>query len=493
MTGTSTTVVGLSEAQLLNLCTATNPAFGPVVAHLRGDSAPDSAPLSVAQQKMAEAYRALFAPHNGLTPPETRFDTLLVLLREKPHSFLENVWARINPALAMVDGADLVWRALERPTFSNEFQVPIRRDDGTTVFYPGFRAQYRTRLPTKGGTRWNPRVTKDIIEGLALEMAVKVNVVKLPYGGAKGGIVVDPGTLSSREQELLARNYLRAMKNIVGPDRDVPAPDMGTTSQHMDWMANEWQHLNGGNWEPSVITGKSVGRGGIVGRTPATGQGGFDVLQAFLADQNVAVEGCRIAVQGFGNVGGHFARISHEAKMKIVAISDIFGTVYNPDGLDIPALLKLQEEHKPLPYTSDDTQFPLTVGDVQVIVPAALEGQITRENAGKIQAKYILELANGPVEADADSILEASGIICLPDVLSNAGGVTVSYYEWVQGRTGEEWDLARVNAALKNKMVSSYQAIRDVSRKRDIPLRQAAFVSALQSMTNSMASIFSVR
>lgn len=403
--------------------------------------------------------------------------------------FLADVWNRINPALGFLSpgDSDLVRRALAAPTMSMKFQIPVTRDDGSVTFYQGFRVQVRPIRPTKGGIRWHPAVNEDMVTALALEMAEKVAVVDLPYGGGKGGITVDPKTLQPGEKERLARGFVRRLRDLIGPDQDVPAPDVGTGPQEMDWMANEDMILRG-EWRPAVITGKSVARGGILGRDDATARGGFYLLRHDLQQGGIPIEGVRVAIQGFGNAGTHFARLAVEAGMKVVAISDSTGSVLNADGLDVPEMIRLKREGR-LPYTCEDTKASLTA-DAQVIVPAAFEGQITPEVASQIQAKYSVELANGPTVAEADEILLRQGVRVYPDILANAGGVTVSYFEWLQGRSGEDWEVDRVHEALERRILRSFDDILEIARQRDCNLRMAAHVLAARRIAERLRGLY---
>lgn len=392
-------------------------------------------------------------------------------------------------ALAQLDAAaklrrfDPGWLAVFRkPKRTLQFRLPVVMDDGAVRVFDGYRVQHDdARGPFKGGIRFHPQADLDEVKALAFWMAIKCAVVGVPFGGGKGGVAVDPRKLSKGELERLSRVYVRALGRNIGPDIDVPAPDVNTTSEIMGWMADEYGRM-AGHYQPAVITGKPVAAGGSLGRTAATGRGGLSVLEEYCRKNGLKQKGMTVAVQGFGNVGYWFAKLAREAGFRIVAVSDSKSGVYRPEGSDVDALM----EHKKktgavagFAGTKTVSGAKLLELPVDVLAPAALENQITAKNAGRIKAKIVLELANGPTDPPADAKLFRKGVAVIPDVLANAGGVAVSYLEWVQNRQGDHWSEAEVNAKLKKIMSAAYSTMDKEAADLKCPLRQAAFVVAL--------------
>lgn len=360
-------------------------------------------------------------------------------------------------------------------------QVSIERDDGSLATFVGFRVQHdNSRGPMKGGLRYHPEVNLDETRSLASLMTWKTAVVNLPYGGAKGGIGVDPRSLSTRELERLTRVFVDQIHDIVGPDTDIPAPDMGTDHRVMAWFRNQWEKYHGFN--PAVITGKPVEEYGAKGREEATGRGVGTLTVKLTKRLGMKPEATSIAIQGFGNVGSHAAKFLSEAQFPVIAISDITGTYYRKEGLNIAAALhhKLQHPYGLLEGFKECDVLPtdalLTLPNVDILIPAALGGVITEKNAKKISAKAIIEAANGPVDPDADKILHDHGVTILPDILANAGGVTVSYFEWVQNRQHYRWTLDRVRQELDRTLSEAFEHVWQNAHERDIPLRTAAYM-----------------
>ena len=371
--------------------------------------------------------------------------------------------------------------ALLMPHREVQVQVTIERDDGQLANYVGFRVQHdHYRGPMKGGLRYHPEVDLDEVRALASLMTWKTAVVNLPYGGAKGGIGVDPSELSQREVERLTRAFVDQIHDIVGPDTDIPAPDMGTDHRVMAWFRNQWEKYHGFN--PSVITGKPVEEYGAKGREEATGRGVGSLT--FKLSKRLGLEPTRAktAIQGFGNVGTHAAKYLHESEFPIVAVSDITGTYYHPDGLDIAAILHHQIEHPQglLEGYNECEHLPidalLYLDDVEVLIPAALGGVITADNVDQIKAKVIVEAANGPIYPIADKILAERGVTVLPDILANAGGVTVSYFEWVQNRQHYRWTLDRVRQELDHTMTQAFEDVWQMAQQANVSLRTAAYI-----------------
>jgi len=373
-------------------------------------------------------------------------------------------------------------KILEKPMRILKVSIPIRLDNRKTKVFTGFRCQYNdARGPTKGGVRYHPDVSEDEVVALAAWMTWKCALLDLPYGGAKGGIICNPLQLSETELERLTRRYTTEIMPILGPHIDIPAPDVYTTSKTMAWIMDTFSMFKG-HTEPSIVTGKPEILGGSKGRKEATGKGVAIIIQEFFKAKKKKLPGAKIAVQGFGNVGGRAALYLSQMGAKIVAVSDASGCLVNPDGLDIPGLIDCVEKHACIikhPGKRIDREL-LLYQDVDVLIPAALENQIHRKNAQKIKAKIIAEGANGPTTPEADEILEKRGISVIPDILANAGGVVVSHLEWVQALSGLYWEEKEVNAELKKKMVKAFKEVWGESTKRKISLRCAAYVVAIE-------------
>ena len=388
--------------------------------------------------------------------------------------------------------SDNVIESLMHPFSILKATLPIRMDDGSTRYFTGYRCRYNNTLgPTKGGIRFHPDVNMAEIQALALWMTIKCAVVGLPFGGGKGGIIVDPKTLSPLELERLSRAYVRAMADFIGPQTDIPAPDVYTNARIMGWMMDEYEAIKRVK-APGVITGKPVRLGGSLGRDDATGRGAYLCIQELSKKLLLEPEKTTVAVQGFGNGGYHVARLLHDAGYKIVAISDSKGGIYSPKGFDVASIYEEKQRSRVVravyckqsvcelvehDVISNEDLLSL---DVDILIPAALEGVITRENAASIKAKYIVEVANGPILSNADPILEENGIQIVPDVLANAGGVTVSYFEWVQNRQGYKWSLEEVHTRLQDIMVDAFNEVWDLAQARNLSMRSAAYAVAIE-------------
>jgi glutamate dehydrogenase (NAD(P)+) len=362
-----------------------------------------------------------------------------------------------------------------------QVQVTIERDDGRLANFVGFRVQHDNhRGPMKGGLRFHPKVDLDETRALASLMTWKTAVVDLPYGGAKGGIGVDPSTLSDRELERLTRAFVDQIHDIVGPDTDIPAPDMGTDHRVMAWFRNQWEKYHGFN--PSVITGKPVEEYGAKGREEATGRGVGLLTVKLTKRLGHKPEQTTVAIQGFGNVGAHTAKYLSEAQFSVTAVSDVSGTYYDPRGLKISELLhhKLAHPKGLLEGYKECELLPLdallTLPDIHVLIPAALGGVITPANVERIAAPVIIEAANGPIDPAADQILSDRGVTVLPDILANAGGVTVSYFEWVQNRQHYRWTLDRVRQELDHTMNQAFENVWQTAQTYNVSLRTAAYI-----------------
>jgi glutamate dehydrogenase (NAD(P)+) len=362
-------------------------------------------------------------------------------------------------------------------------QVSFERDDGRIETVQGYRVQHdNARGPMKGGLRYHPAVDLDEVRALASLMTWKTAVVELPYGGAKGGIGIDPKTLSKREMERITRAFVDQIHEIVGPDTDIPAPDMGTNHEVMAWFRNQWEKYHGFN--PAVITGKPVEEYGARGREEATGRGVGTVAVKMLKRLNIKPEQCRTAIQGFGNVGSHAAKYLFDAAFPVVAVSDLSGTYFDPQGLNIQEMFShVIKNHGSLegyPGAKKLAPEELLYLDVDLLIPAALGDVITGENADRIQAKTIIEAANGPIDPDGDARLAARKILVLPDILANAGGVTVSYFEWVQNRQHYRWSLDRVRQELDHTLSDAFEYVWREAYERKVSLRTAAFILAIK-------------
>jgi glutamate dehydrogenase (NAD(P)+) len=403
----------------------------------------------------------------------------------------ETFLRQIEDVTPYLDRELLPWvGTLRRPKRILIVDVPIKRDNGVVVHYEGFRVQHNlSRGPGKGGIRYHPSVTLAEVMALAGWMSIKNAVVNVPYGGAKGGVRVDPKRLSPTELERLTRRYTSEINILLGPDRDIPAPDVNTNEQVMAWMMDTYS-MNQGRTSPGVVTGKPISLGGSLGRADATGRGVFIVSRAIAQKFAFSLEGTRVAIQGFGNVGGAAARTFAEHGAKIIAIQDDSGTVYNDLGLDVAKLKKFRQSEGALPSYDDgqrldnETFWELPC---DFLIPAALEGQITAERALKIQARFVVEGANGPTVPEADAVLRDRNILVVPDVLANAGGVTVSYFEWVQDIASFFWTEEEINRRLERILIDAFDSVWNVAEEMDIPLRTAAYVVACQRVLGARA------
>jgi glutamate dehydrogenase (NADP+) len=399
---------------------------------------------------------------------------------------------RLEPAAARSGIDPEALERLRHPKLTTQVAIPLRRDDGSLSILAGYRVRHDdTRGPAKGGVRFHPGVDLAEVSALAFWMTCKCAVVDVPFGGAKGGVAVDPGTLSRLELERLSRAYVRLLAGVLGPDTDIPAPDLGTDEQVMGWMADEYSTLRGRH-QPAAFTGKPVGLGGSRGRVEATGRGARDCIRRLAKRQGWDPATMRVAVQGFGNAGLQVSRLLHRDGYQVVAVSDSSGGIYHPTGLDLDAVVDAKAEHGRVP-----TAFPgatvlsnaeLLELDVDLLVPAAIGGQITAANAGRIRATTVVEVANGPTSPAADAILAARGVIVVPDILANAGGVTVSWFEWVQNRSGLYWSEEEVRDRLGATMAAAFDAVWGVAEEEGVDLRTAAYVLALRRLGAAMAA-----
>ena len=385
-------------------------------------------------------------------------------------------------------GLDSEMRTLLRMPFREvRVEVPVRMDDGSLRVYVGYRVQHSgVRGPAKGGIRYHPSAGLNEVRALASAMTWKTALVKIPFGGAKGGVNVDPKELSLSELQRLTRGYIRRIHLFLGPYRDVPAPDMNTNAQVMTWILDEYSAHNG--YTPACVTGKPVELGGSLGREAATGRGVFYLTEALLKDLSMPMAGARIAVQGFGNVGSHAAQFFAEASAKVIAVSDVFGGVYNPQGLDVRSLLehaRARTSVRDFAGGEEISNQDLLAVDCDVLIPAALQSVITRQNVGKVRARVIVEAANLPTTPEADEILAAQGVQILPDILANAGGVTVSYFEWAQNLQQIFWDEEKVNSDLHKTMIRAYRQVAEMAAMSKVSLRDAAYAIAVERVARA--------
>jgi glutamate dehydrogenase (NAD(P)+) len=372
-------------------------------------------------------------------------------------------------------------KILSSPFREVQVEVPVRMDDGRIEVFTGYRIQHNgARGPCKGGIRYHPEADHDEVLGLATIMTWKTALMDIPFGGAKGGVTVDPKKLSKLELERLTRRFTQRIAIVLGPYRDIPAPDVNTNAQVMAWILDEYSSRQG--YTPAVVTGKPVALGGSLGREEATGRGVMYVMQEYSRDFGIPLKGGRVVIQGFGNVGSHLARLLHsEAGALVIAVSDVSGGIYNDKGLDIPALLAHTAQGKPVSEWKDGKRIPC-----EWLVPAALGGVITKEtNATTIDCKVVVEGANEPTTPTADRILEERGIAVIPDFLANAGGVTVSYYEWAQNLQQYRWTHEQVNRELKATITKAYVSVRDLAKERKVTFRTAAYGIALQRVADA--------
>ena len=389
----------------------------------------------------------------------------------------------IRKASRIMDLGPRVERLLLSLEAEHHVTIPIERDNGELAVFSGYRFQHNSaRGPTKGGLRFHPTVDADDIRALATLMTWKTAVVNIPFGGAKGGIACDPSQLSQGELERITRKFVERISREIGPQRDIPAPDVNTNAQVMAWIMDQYSRLHG--FAPAVVTGKPVELHGSEGREAATGYGAICVAENYLHDAGSSLKGARLAIQGFGNVGLFAALFAHERGAKIVAVSDVSGGVANREGLNIPELAAFARSRRLLSeYEADGisriTNDALLTCEVDVLIPAALGGVLTHHVAREVRAKVIVEAANAPTFPEADEIFEQRGITVIPDILANAGGVTVSYFEWAQNLQCLSWTEAEVNGRLRQVMSAAYATIRGLVQSRKLGWRTAAYIVAL--------------
>ncbi|URN95272.1 MAG: Glu/Leu/Phe/Val dehydrogenase [Candidatus Pristimantibacillus lignocellulolyticus] len=395
---------------------------------------------------------------------------------------------QVDAAAALLNLPEHISDVLKRPMRVLTVNFPIKMDDGSVRVFEGYRSQHNDAIgPTKGGIRFHPDVTLDEVKALSMWMSFKCGVVGLPYGGGKGGVICNPREHSKGELERISRGFMEAIAAFVGPQKDIPAPDVYTNAQTMGWMMDTYSKLAGVN-SPGVITGKPLILGGSKGRNEATAQGCVYTILASLEDMGKTASEATVAIQGFGNAGRIAARLLDEAGCKVVAVSDSKGGIYDPNGLDLAKVGELKDNASILDYGKEFhiSNEALLELDVTVLIPAALENVITSSNAAAIKATIVAEAANGPTTPEADRVLTEKGIIVIPDVLANAGGVTVSYFEWVQNLMNYYWSEEEVLEKLEVIMINSYKEVRDLAKEYNVNLRKAAYMIAIKRISAAM-------
>lgn len=402
----------------------------------------------------------------------------------------DNFVAVMDKAAGVMGISEEDYLTFKYPERELKVALPVRMDDGSLKVFEGFRIQHSTlRGPAKGGVRYHQNVNVDEVRALSAWMTFKCAVAAIPYGGGKGGIVCRPREMSKGELERLTRTYIDKISAIISPNTDIPAPDVGTNAQTMDWMVDEYSKLKGESVY-GIVTGKSIEIGGSKGRNEATGRGVCFVTLEMMKKYNMKPENCKIVIQGMGNVGSISAKLLAEEGAKIIAVSDVSCAIYNENGLDIAGIYKYLDSGKNLldGYTGDCkriTNAELLELPCDILIPAALENQITAENADRIKAKIVIEAANGPTSVEADEILNKKGVKVLPDILSNSGGVIVSYFEWVQNLQNFYWEEDDVNAKLKRQIVGAFNDVFDAREKYDCTFRVAAYIVALNRLVTA--------
>ena len=417
--------------------------------------------------------------------PYTRFKTIL------------------EEVLTKIEVSPAERKMLNEPQAIHREEITIKKDDGKKATFPAFRVQFNNaRGPYKGGIRYHQDADLDEVKALAALMAIKTAVVDIPFGGGKGGVQCNPKDLSKRELQEVSRAYVRAFAKHLGPDIDCPAPDVNTTPDIMAWMRDEYEKITN-TYAPAMITGKPLAYGGSLGRDTATARGGFFILQELVERDALDPSELRVVIQGFGNAGGHMAELLHGAGYTIVAVSDSHGGIYSPDGVDPVRIEKYKRkngtvageyctgsvcdlERMKMDGVKRITNEELLELPCDILIPAALDNVITADNAKNIRAKLILELANGPTTPEADAILAKKKVKVIPDVLANAGGVTVSYFEWVQGRSGEQWTAERIDHDLKRVMLAAFRDVRRTAYREKMTYREAAFAVGLRRIVAAM-------
>ena len=406
---------------------------------------------------------------------------------EEMIDILKSTQTVIHQALEKLGYPNEVFELLKEPLRMLTVKIPVRMDDGSTQVFTGYRAQHNDAVgPTKGGIRFHPNITEKEVKALSIWMSLKCGIVDLPFGGAKGGIACDPRNMSFRELERLSRGYVRAISQIVGPTKDIPAPDVFSNSQIMSWMLDEYNAINESN-SPGFITGKPIVLGGSHGRETAAAKGVTICIREAAKKKDIDIKGAKVIIQGFGNAASFLAKFLHDAGAIIIGISDAYGALYDPDGLDIVYLLDRRDSFGTVTklFNHTMTNQELLEKECDILVPAAIESQITEKNAHHIRAKMIFEAANGPITSQATQILNDRGVLLVPDLLASAGGVTVSYFEWVQNNQGYFWSEEEVNEKLEVVMIKAFNRIVEISQNRNVDMRLATYMAGVQKMAEA--------
>lgn len=416
----------------------------------------------------------------------------------EPTGIFADAIKRLERAAELAQLDDETLERLRHPKALIQVSIPVRMDNGSLRVFSGYRVRHDdTRGPAKGGIRYHPDVSLDEIKALAFWMTCKCAVVGIPFGGAKGGVIVNPKELSRLELERLSRGFIRMIGDFIGPDTDIPAPDVYTNAMVMGWMMDEYSKTHRRH-TPAVITGKPIPLGGSLGRDDATGRGAYYCIKELERRKRWVPSSVRVAVQGFGNAGQHVASLLHADGYRLVAVSDSQGGCYRKDGFDIPSLIQIKNQTRRLKAVycegsvceavdSDTiTNAQLLEMEVDLLIPAALENQITAENAAAVKAPVIVEVANGPITGEADRVLNEKGTMVVPDILANAGGVTVSYFEWVQNRQGYYWSLEEVHEKLRTVMQREFQSVYELMEDKNLDMRTAAYVHGLRRIEQAV-------
>jgi glutamate dehydrogenase len=411
-------------------------------------------------------------------------------MAEKTMNPFEIAQQQIKAACDKLGAEPAVYEILKQPMKVMEVSIPVKMDNGEVKTFIGYRSQHNDAIgPAKGGIRYHQDVTMDEVKALSMWMTFKCGVTGLPYGGGKGGIVVDPTQLSQGELERLSRGYIRAIANFIGDNKDIPAPDMGTNAQVMSWMIDELSVIRGYN-EFGAITGKPVGFGGSLARTEATGYGIANMAKMAADKVGVKFEGARVAVQGFGNVGSFTCKYLSELGAKVVAVSDVSCALYNEDGIDVKALMEYVKGNKFLitgfPGAKELPREDILGMEVDILLPCAMENQLTAETAGNVKAKLVVEGANGPTTPEGDEVFKQRGIPVFPDILCNSGGVVVSYFEWVQNLQNYYWTFEEVQEKQIIKMKEAFDAIWALKEEKNVDMRTAAYMIAIKRVAYAM-------
>ncbi len=409
------------------------------------------------------------------------------------NNLFESAKKQLDNALKHIEISNNAKLILSKPKASMEASIPVKMDDGSLKLFTGYRVQYNDALgPTKGGIRYHHEVDQEEVTALAFWMTFKCAVAGLPYGGGKGGIIVNPKELSQSEIEKLSRGFIQSFHSFIGPDTDIPAPDVYTNAQIMDWMVDEYSKIVG-KPSPALITGKSLENGGSLGRDEATGRGAYYIIKELTVKKGWEPANIKVAVQGFGNAGYNIARMLHKDGYNIVGLSDSRGAIHG-ENIDPDKAMEIKKAKGSIIAEPETLNVEVLRNrellelEVDLLIPAALSDQITKENAENIKAKVVCEVANGPTAIEADTILFQKGIMVIPDILANSGGVTVSYFEWVQNKENSKWSLEEVRDKLKAKIVPAFDSIYDISEKKNIDMRTAAYVYAVKNIAEAIDS-----